>query len=533
MEQSNHKQSFLHGAALLAIATAVVKVIGALYKIPLKGIIGDQGFGYFSSAYQIYSVLLMISTAGFPVAMSRMISRYNAEKNYAQVRQVYTTARAIFLGLGTMSAVLMVVFCRPLAAFLNQPDAWAAILCLGPCAFLMGIISAYRGFFQGHGNMRPTSVSQVLEAIFKLIVGLVAAYFIMDATKDLALAAAGAILGVTGSCLLSAIYLHTKHRPVYKAMTLGDGEVLSFGATAKGLLAVAVPITIGSAGLQLLNVLETRLYMGQLLGALGLTQDAADTMKGIYDMGQTIFNMPCAFIIPISISVLPAITAQLTVKADAQVKATEESAARIVGLISLPCTVGMFVLAEPVMSLLGGYTGEKLQLASGLMALLSIGIFLYAIVQYTNAVMQAHGYAYIPVVNMLLSGAVKLAVVYVLVGNPAVGLLGAPIGAALCYLCIGLLNLTAIRKIVSQKPRILTNLLRPLLPAAVMGAAVFGVYWALQNIMHIASRAVLCALPIGVGVVVYVGMVVLTKTITKEDCNLLPKGEKIAKFLHL
>ena len=158
MSQSK-KQNFLQGAALLAIATAVVKVIGALYKIPLKMVIGDQGFGYFSTAYQIYSVLLMISTAGFPIAMSRIISQASSLGNYNQVRKVYKTARAIFLGIGTVSTLLMMLFCRQLAAFQEQPDAWAAVLCLGPCALLMGFLSAYRGFFQGQSNMLPTSVS--------------------------------------------------------------------------------------------------------------------------------------------------------------------------------------------------------------------------------------------------------------------------------------------------------------------------------------------------------------------------------------
>ena len=193
----NKKQNFLHGAALLALATAAVKVIGALYKIPLKMVIGDQGFGYFSSAYQIYSVLLMISTAGLPVAMSRMISEASTRGDYRQVRRVYTTARGIFLGLGVVSTVLMMVFCRQLAGFLEQPDAWAAILFLGPCALLMGFMSTYRGFFQGQGDMRPTSISQVLEAVCKLIVGLGAAVLVLKATNSIPLAAGGAILGVT------------------------------------------------------------------------------------------------------------------------------------------------------------------------------------------------------------------------------------------------------------------------------------------------------------------------------------------------
>ena len=534
MSESAKKQSFLHGAALLAMATAAVKIIGALYKIPLKMIIGDLGFGYFNTAYEIYSVLLMISTAGLPVAMSRMVSQAATLKNYNQVRRVYNTARGIFVGLGLVSTLLMVLGCRALANFQRQPDAWFAILCLGPCALLVGIMSTYRGFFQGQGNMIPTSVSQVLEAVFKLVVGLVLAYGLLKYTNNIALAAGGAILGVTGSCLISVIYLRKKFGSAYRQLPVTTGKVSTFGATAKGLLAIAVPITIGSAGLQLLTVLETNLYMGQLLTVNGLNHEAAGTMKGIYNFSQTIFNMPCAFIIPITISIIPAITSQLTLQNNRGVRATEESAARVTGIISLPCAVGLSLLARPVMALLGGYTGEKLELATQLMFLLGVAIFPYAIIQYTNAVLQAHGKAMVPVVNMLLAGAVKLAVVYILAGNPAIGILGAPLGALLCYLCISVLNLISIRKYVAQKPALVINLLRPLLPAAIMGVAVYFSYWLLQRVLGAdGSRILLCGLPVAVGVVVYCVAVVFCKTITRADCQLLPKGDKIAKFLNL
>ena len=534
MSESTKKQSFLHGAALLAMATAVVKLIGAFYKLPLNMAIGAEGYSYFITAYDIYAVLLLISTAGLPVAMSRMTSQANALGQHNQVRRIYKTARAIFLGLGIVSSLFMVLGSGWLARTLEQPNAATAIACLGPCALFMGIISTFRGFFQGHGNMRPTSSSQVLEAACKLVVGLGLAFFVMQRYSSVPLAAGGAILGVTVSCAVSSVFLYSKFRPAYRELGASEDAPLSFGATAKSLLAIAVPITIGSAGLQLLVVLEQKLYMSQLLTANGLSQDVADTMKGIYSMTMTIYNMPCAFIVPIAISVIPAITSHLTLKNSQGVRETEESAARIAGLISLPCSVGLFVLARPVMALLGGYTGEKLALAANLMRILSLCIFLYAIIQYTNALLQAHGYAHIPVVNMLLAGVVKLGVVYLLVGNPALGILGAPIGSVLGYTAIATMNLTGIARVVPQKPALLRNLLRPVLPAAVMGVAVFGIYWGLTQILGAdGSRVILCGLPIAVGVAVYCVCVVKCKSITADDCRLLPKGDKIAKLLKL
>ena len=197
MSDKQEGQNFLQGTAVLAMATVLVKILGAVYKIPLNAVIGEQGFGYFNTAYEIYNVLLMISTAGLPVAMSRMISQADSLKNYNQVRRVYATARGIFLGIGITGSVLMTVFCRQLARFQNQPDAWAAIGFLGPCVLLICVISTFRGFFQGQGNMVPTSVSQVMEAVIRLAVGMAAAILLLRATRSVPLAAGGAILGAS------------------------------------------------------------------------------------------------------------------------------------------------------------------------------------------------------------------------------------------------------------------------------------------------------------------------------------------------
>ena len=527
----NKKQNFLQGTALLAMATAIVKVIGAIYKIPLNAIIGKQGFSYYSTAYEIYNVLLMISTAGLPVAMSRMISQASSLGHNNRIRRIYSTARAIFLGLGITGSLLMTLFCRQLAQFQNQPDAWAAIGALGPCVLLICIMSTFRGFFQGHGNMLPTSVSQVLEAVVKLVVGMLAALVLLKTTNSVSLAAGGAILGVTVSCLASSVYLFGKFRGAFSALAPSAEEPETYAETAKRLLAIAIPITIGSAGLQILTMLETKIYMGQLLG-LGYSQLEADSMKGVYNMSQTIYNMPCAFITPITISIIPAITSHLTLLDHTGARATEESAARVTGLICMPCAFGLATLAGPVTSLLGGYTGADLALSTQLMTVMGFNIIFNAVVLLTNAMMQAHGHAVVPVVNMFISGILRLMVVYLLTGNPNIGIVGTPIGAMLCFLCIAALNVFSMRRVMENPPAIIKNLIRPFAAAAVMGVCVYGSLFLLRT-LGFTSRLILCGLPICVGVVVYVVMVVVFKAITREDCLLLPKGEKIAKLLRL
>ena len=527
----NKKQNFLQGTALLAMATAIVKIIGAIYKIPLNAIIGKQGFSYYSTAYEIYNVLLMISTAGLPVAMSRMISQANSLGHSNRIRRIYKTSRAIFLTLGIAGSLLMTLFCRQLAQFQNQPDAWAAIGALGPCCLLICIMSTFRGFFQGHSNMLPTSVSQVLEAVVKLVVGMLAALLLLKSTGSVSLAAGGAILGVTVSCMASSVYLFGKFRKAYSALEPSDEAAESYTDTAKRLMALAIPITIGAAGLQILTMLETKIYMGQLLN-LGFTQLEADSMKGIYNMSQTIYNMPCAFITPITISIIPAITAHLTLLDHKAAKATEESAARVTGLVCMPCAFGLATLASPVTALLGGYTGADLTLSTSLMTIMGYNIMFNAVVLLTNAMMQAHGHAVVPVINMFIAGVMRLAVVYMLTGNPNIGIVGTPIGAMLCFLCIAVLNVFSMRRVMKDPPAIVKNLVKPFAAAAIMGIFVRGALYLLQ-MLGITSRLILCGLPVAVGVVVYVVAAVLLKAITREDCLLLPKGAKIAKLLHL
>ncbi len=565
MSTQPKKQNFLHGATLLAAATVIVKIIGAVYKIPLQNILGNMGYSYFSSAYDIYTLLLLISTAGLPVAMSRMISQASSLGDHAQTRRVYNTSRAIFFAIGAVSTALMMIFCKALAQSQEQPDAAPAIFCLAPCAFLMGIISTYRGFFQGQGNMIPTSKSQVIEAVFKLGAGLVGAVLVLQLGGTIPTAAAAAILGVTISCAVSVAYLFVVFRKSAEPEVLQQNQPGFCSATAKKLLAIAIPITIGSAGLQLLIVAETGLYMNQIVdllesGAISgelveslraevldsaaraqevlteaeINSRIAASMKGIYNFSQTIYNLPNSLITPITISIIPAVTACLTLKDNAGVKANSESASRITGLLSLPCAIGLMVLSKPIMGLLGGYTGVQLDFAAKLMSILGISVFLRAVVLFTNSLMQANGHANLPVVNMLSCGALRLVAVYILSGNPKLGMLCVPACTAACNLAIATLNLICMAKVIPQKSAIVRNLLRPLIPSLLMGAVAFGAWQLILRFLgENCSRIIQVGGPMALAAIVYIISAAWLKSITREDCMLLPKGEKIAKLLHL
>lgn len=553
-DQPIKKQTFLQGTAVLAMATVLVKLMGFLFKVPLNNIIGEDGFGYFNTAYDVYNVLLMISTTGLPVAMSRMISQAQTLGNHAQIKRIYRTSLYVFLTIGMAGSLGMLFFCRQLSVMVTtNENSWAAIAALAPCVLLICLVSAYRGFFQGQSNMTPTSVSQIFEAVTRLVVGLGLAWLVMKLTGeaavraqgivlasgetaqdygDITLAAGGAILGVTLGSLISVVYLHHKFRQSNQILSLGGGTAKSTRSTMKELLSIAVPITLGSAGLQIINLFDTMIYMRRLTGALQWTEKMADSAKGVYNFCQTVFALPCSFIPTITIAVIPAITASLTRKDLAEVKATSESSVRTMALIAMPCAAGLFVMAEPVIRLLcSTYTEDKIQLAATMLAILGLTVIFNSLVLLLNAIMQAHGDVVTPVVNMLIGGIIKIIVNYILVGQPNLNIVGAPIGTFICYISITALDLIAMKRHISARPAIFKNIIRPGLASAIMGAATFMVYRVLSN--AISSWKLACLLSLAFAVVLYAVLVVFLRCLTYEDCMLLPKGEKIAKILRI
>ena len=553
-DQPIKKQTFLQGTAILAMATVLVKLMGFLFKVPLNNIIGEDGFGYFNTAYDVYNVLLMISTTGLPVAMSRMISQAQTLGNHAQIKRIYRTSLYVFLTIGMVGSLGMLFFCRQLSVMVTtNENSWAAIAALAPCVLLICLVSAYRGFFQGQSNMTPTSVSQIFEAVTRLVVGLGLAWLVMKLTGeaavraqgivlasgetaqdygDITLAAGGAILGVTLGSLISVVYLHHKFRQSNQILSLGGGTAKSTRSTMKELLSIAVPITLGSAGLQIINLFDTMIYMRRLTGALQWTEKMADSAKGVYNFCQTVFALPCSFIPTITIAVIPAITASLTRKDLAEAKATSESSVRTMALIAMPCAAGLFVMAEPVIRLLcSTYTEDRIQLAATMLAILGLTVIFNSLVLLLNAIMQAHGDVVTPVVNMLIGGIIKIIVNYILVGQPNLNIVGAPIGTFICYISITALDLIAMKRHISARPAIFKNIIRPGLASAIMGAATFMVYRVLSN--AISSWKLACLLSLAFAVVLYAVLVVFLRCLTYEDCMLLPKGEKIAKILRI
>ena len=272
--RTSKPNSFFGGAAILAAGILVVKLIGMFYKIPLLNIIGEQGSADFGNAYNIYSVLLTISTAGLPVAVSKLVSEANALGRRNQVRRTFLLALSVFLILGVLSFLIMFLGSEQLAGLMNDSMAAPGIRALAPAVICVGCLSAFRGYAQGHGNMTPTAVSQIIEALCKLTVGLGLAFWLVGHGADASHAAAGAITGVTVGTIVALAYMLMNFLiSRSQEPQLSDDRPDEAPTILKNLLMIAIPITISSSMVGIVTVIDTSLVQGQLQRALLENQD--------------------------------------------------------------------------------------------------------------------------------------------------------------------------------------------------------------------------------------------------------------------
>ena len=529
------KQNYLHGAAILTAGVIITKILGAIYKIPLGNILGDEGYAHFMVAYNLYNVFFTISIAGFPVALSRLISEADTLQKPMQMRRTFRVALIAFAVLGFLSSLIMYLFPAELAVLMDDVEAAQCIWAIAPSMLFVCLAAAYKGYAQGQSNMTPTTVSQVLEMLIKTVVGLALAWYLTKLGKGLPIAAGGAIFGVTAGSVIAFVYMAVYKRRHYPDRAVTDPDTpTGAGPIIKDLLRIGIPITLGSSVLSLINLIDAKLVLNRLQTAAGFSYHDAKILYGIYGKAQTLYNLPAAFVIPLTISIIPAITAAVVQRKYAESSEIAESAIRIAGVIALPMSVGMAVLSMPIMRILYP-TGHS----SGVMLLTLLGgaSFFVCLSSITTAVLQASQRELYPVFSMLVGGVIKIAVNWVLVGDPRIGIYGAPIGTLVCYIAMCLMNRHFIRRHLQSPPHVGSVLLRPAISALVMGAVVAAVYFGPAALigadMDWKRSALLTIAAIIVGVAVYLAAIVKTHAITSGDLGRIPHGDRLAALLHI
>ena len=523
------KQSFLGGAAILAAAVVVVKFIGFFYKVPLNNILGGPGKTYFDTAYKIYNFLLTFSTAGLPLAISKLTSQAHAQGRENEKRKIFRTAIWLFFGLGLVCSVLMFFRADALARFLNNSLAATAVQALAPAVFCVCLLACMRGYTQGQGNMTPTAVSQVLEALLKLAIGLPLAWYVLRIGMSLEMGAAAAILGVTAGTAVSMLFLVgylTKHRNRTQSLDVPSGS----SHLIRQILAIGIPITLSNSAMSILNIIDTKIVMGQLQNALLLSEESAAALNGQYSMAMDMPNMVASFVYPVTMSLIPFAAAALA-------RQDHAGADRIIAILALPAGIGLSVLSTPIMVLVLPAQREDALAAGPHLQVLGIALIFICLMILTNAILQTYGKEKLPIFTVIAGGVVKVVMNYILVGNPDISIHGAPISTLCCYLTICGLNLFFVWKYSPEKPRYTQLFGKPIVASAVMGAAAWAVCGLVARVLsgHSAYGANALATFCGIlaGVVVYGVLVITLRILQAEDVKALPKGEKIAKLLRL
>ncbi|MGI6176418.1 MAG: putative polysaccharide biosynthesis protein [Christensenellales bacterium] len=537
---SDTKKSFIRGAAILGIAGLIVKIIGAFYRIPLTGIIGADGMGVYQITYPIYTYLLVVSISGVPAAISKMVSERIALGHYKAAHKVFTVSMKILFVIGFISMLALLLGGDLIAGLLGDPLAGRSMQMIAPALLLVALVSVFRGYFQGMQNMTPTAVSQIVEQLVKLAAGLYLASTMYNAYlpqgHELAISygAAGAMLGVSLSELAALVLLfglyNAKRREIRLMIrTNGTTKEESTKHVAKTLAKIAIPITIGASITPLIGMIDAAIINNKLI-AIGFAEGTARSMYGVLTgVVNTLVNMPAVLTVALSTSMVPAITESRTMRDFAGMRAKLGTGLKMTMLIGLPCALGIGLLAEPILSLLyPTISNVDSALAVQLLEVMAVSILFVSFMQSSTGMLQGMGKVYVPVFNLFIGAIIKIVLTLIFMGMPKLNIMGAVLGSIACYGTAGVLNAICVIRLGGVKLDLVNFIIKPLFSGAVMAGVI---YLCTHLLVGRLGNSITLAVSIIAAVVVYVLLILLTKTLNKADLDFMPGGRKIGALM--
>ncbi|HHT54098.1 MAG TPA: polysaccharide biosynthesis protein [Clostridiales bacterium] len=462
------------GSAALAAATVITKVVGLFYRIPLVKYVGIEGMAYFLAANHIYVFLFVVSTSGLPVALSIMVSRATAGRSGdAEAGVVFRTAMGMFVIVGAVGTLFMMAAAEGISSLINIRGAARCICVIAPAIIMACISGGYRGYFQGRRIMGHTALSQVIEALGKLLLGLAGALFATRQGYDKETVAAFAIAGITAGVGLSMLYLAAAKIIFDRKHKI---KAVKTKARVRGiawrLLKISLPITLSSAVISLTGLIDTSLIVNCLLSA-GFSEAVGNTLYSCYgNIAVPLFCLAPALVTPISMAAVPLISAALKSEDIPEVKKLTRAAYKLTLLAALPASVGLSVFSRPIIGLIFPGEPEAADIAAPLLSLLALSVVSACLITITNALLQASGGAPVTIISMLCGAGVKIASEYFLIRNPAINIAGAPISTFLCNLTVVGINMYFIARFVKGAPPLSTFLPASLSALIAVGAAV-------------------------------------------------------------
>ena len=530
------KKTLVTSAAVLAAAGLIVKILGAFFRIPLTNWIGAAGMANYAPAYAIYSVLLVISTAGLPVATSKMVSERYAVGQYREAERVFKLSRTLMAIMGVIGTLIVLFGAETIAEIMHVPGSALAMQATAPALLIVPVMSAYRGYFQGQQNMNPTAVSQIMEQIFRVGVGLSLGYAMMNGTlfadqyDSGARGAAGGCFGasagsIAGLATILIIYMLCRKAIKHRVRSDKTDVHEPSGRILKTIVVIAVPITVGAVLLPLMNSIDASIVNYRLLATGWDTQTAQDLYGQLTSMADPIIGFPQVFMQAIIVSIVPMVSSAKRLNDRDELNETVALGLRMTTIISFPCVVGLFILAKPTLLLLYPKQVESAINATSCLQVLALGFVFLSLVTTMTGILQGLTKQNWPVINLAIGIAVKVLITWILVGIKSINIVGAAIGTLCAYLTSAALDYMCVKRFTGVKIPVQLAVVKPAISALVMGVFVLLSY----KFMMLAGHNSLATLgSICVGAIVYGVMIIKTKAVSRDEVLAMKFGTKLA-----
>lgn len=530
-------------AGILAVASMLVRIIGLLYRGPLTAIIGDEGNGYYGTAYNIYTIILMISSYSVPSAISKLMAQKLAVGEYKNAQKIFRCALVYGMAVGVAASALLFF-----GADILVPHVAANVLrVFAPTVFLFGLLGALRGYFQASGSMVQTSISQILEQLANAVVSIGAAWVLMhyfassDSTSQAQHGAMGSALGTGAGVAIALIFVffcYLRHRKadLQKVASDTSGKEDSFGAAMRETILVITPFMLSGFILNLTTSLNQTIYYKLIISVRGLGDVEATTLYGIFsNKAVVISNIPISIATAVASAIIPGISAAYAKRDLAATRVRAGNAIRATAVIAIPSACGLAFLARPITMILFPQM-ESLDMASRLLALLAVTVIFYSIATITNAVLQSIGKMNMPLVSAGIALAIQTAVLAMLLLGTDLGIYALALVSVIYSLLIFAVNNAFLKKYLGYVPEVKNVFLKPLAFSLVMGAAALAVYELFARAFAFVGRAYFVNLFAAIialicAVVIYFFLMFRSGTLTEHAVLSVPKGEKIAKLL--
>lgn len=499
------KQSLIKGSLVLGLAGMVAKVLGFFFRWPLIMLIGDEGIGYYQLSYPLYMFFVAMAS-GVPVAVSKMISEKNAMSDVEGSYEVVKESAYLMMTLGIGTSLILFFFAKPIINFLKwDMKSYYALIGISFAPMMVSFVSIFRGFFQGLQNMTPSGTSQIVEQIGRVIIGVGLAYILLP--KGIEYSAGGAAFGAAGGAFIACIYLWVKYLRVRNEM--GIKKVKTNTEVLNQILKIAIPISLGATVGTIMNLIDSILVPQKLMES-GVV-NATALYGQLTGKAAVLVNIPLTLSMAICTSLIPIISEYYILNRKEEMQSKINIAMKLSAVIALPCTLGMFCLAGPIMKLVFFDKYEGIEI----LRYLSISIPFIIVTQTTTSILQATNHYIRPVINLVIGCVVKIILTAVLVPIPSINVFGAVIASISAYVVVTILNLIALKIKTKCKVSIYESFVKPAYAAISMIIVVLFSYNFIME--RLDSNSISCLLSIFMGIIIYMIAILIFKVFEVDE----------------